>query len=167
MAVQIHVQPRFHEVMELNRWAWQQRIKGYIIVGFGLVMVVGCVLHSYLDENSPEPTPGVLAGGLFVLIGLSATRVAGAGTWLFKRAWRPYLVEVSPEGVAVTPEGQGRVFVGWELLKPYYETPNLLVLPIPATADAVAIPKRYCSEEELTELRELLTQQGKAAPATN
>jgi hypothetical protein len=167
MAVQIQVRPRFQDVMELNRWAWNQRIKGYVAVGGGIIIALISVVMWWVQDEGPGPLPGVLAGGMFVLIGLIATRVAGAGAWLFQRAWRPYLVEVGPEGVAVTPDGKERVAAGWDAFKPYYETPNLLVLPIRNVDDAVSIPKRCCSQEQLTELRQLLTGRGTPTPTAN
>jgi hypothetical protein len=167
MAVEVRIRFQFREVMELNRWDWSQRIKGYVGIGGGLFLMLLSVGVWSFRDNAPNLMPGVLAGVMFVLFGVFATRIAGAGTWLFKRPWRPFLVEVSQAGVAVTTEGKARVSVGWEVFKPHYETPNLLVLPLRSGADAVAIPKRCCDEKQLAELRELLTRQSAATPAPN
>jgi hypothetical protein len=156
MPVRIHIQPRFQEVIELNRWAWEQRLKGYIIIALGIALVITGVGVSFVQENGPDPFPVILFGGIFILMGMAATTLAGVGAWVHKRGWRPYLVEVSSEGVAVTTEGSERVEAGWEAFKPFYETPNLLVLPIRNVNDSVAIPKRCCSHEQLSEVRNLL-----------
>jgi hypothetical protein len=167
MAVQVRIFPEFQDVLELNTWAWPQRVKGYIAVGFGLLMALGCVVDWAVRENAPNPLLGVGAGVMFILIGLIATRLTALGAWLRRSARRPYLVEVSPEGVAVTNEGKERACAGWEPFKPYYETPNLLVLPIRHAGDALMIPKRCCSAEQLAELRDLLTQRGTPIHTTN
>jgi hypothetical protein len=98
-----------------------------------------------------------LGGAFFLTLGLLATRIAGVGAWLFRGAKGLWSLEMSVQGVRVTV-GEEHYEAGWEAFKPFYETPNLIVIPIRGIGDGLMIPKRCC-EGLLDEIRDLLARQ--------
>jgi len=148
--------------MEVNRWEFTQRLKGYLTMGLGaFISIVG--LHVWIVQDRPGAPGVVLIGGLFGLLGIFATRIAGICAWLFKTDKRSYTLEFgSGDGVKVTIDGEQRG-LEWGIFAPCYKTPNLLVLPFLKSADGLIIPKRCCEPGELELLRELLARRAKSA----
>jgi hypothetical protein len=145
--------------MELNRWALEQRLKGYAGMALGGLMFVAGVWVWLFQDRQEAAAAVIFAGGLFFLLGFLATRIAGLGAWLFKTDKRPYSLEFIPErGIKATIASEQNE-APWSAFGPFYETPRLIVLPFRSRADALMVPKRCCEEGQLAELRSLLTRQ--------
>jgi hypothetical protein len=153
--MQFSIDPRFREVLELNWTSRVQRIKMWIVIGVGAFMLC-CAGWLHFVDAEPEKAAEIWPWGIvFALIGLSAPLLAAAGAWIWQGARKSYAVELDEEKIRLT-WGEETADLGWELVERYYETQNLVVLVLSRWIDAVSIPKRVTTQEQLTDLLELL-----------
>ncbi len=142
------------DIMELNRSARDQRIGGWIVVLMGIAMMLVGISVAIFPSDKAAPMEFFPWAIIFVVLGLSTTRIAGFGAWFLKvRRAPPYEIEINQDGLAFLNGGQP-VVVAWTNFSRWFETKNLLVLLAPE--DAVAIPKRGTNCTEIEELANLV-----------
>jgi hypothetical protein len=141
------------DILELNRSIREQRLKAWLVTVLGLVALVVAAWLAAFRKNQPDATPVFVSAAVLLLLGAFTTRLAGLGAWLLKARRTPYALEVTPEGLAFVDE-HDEALLQWPRFSRWYQTPNLLVLV--AAGDALAVPKRSCSEAEWTELLALV-----------
>lgn len=143
------------DVLELNRTSREQRLKGWLAAGFGILQLVLAACFLLAGDRWELARGLVIPGVLFLLIGLAAPTLAGLGTWFFRHPRRPFTLEFVPSGVFVEDQGN-RDHLEWGVVERWYQTTNLIVLVIPG--DAIAVPKRCCSAEDLMVLVRIIEQ---------
>src|SRR5262245_51642971 len=123
------IQPTFADIMEFNRWDPRQRLIAYLVGGgLGACSLVAGLYFWLLEGDVAQGLRFRVVAVIFLVIGAVMPRVGGLGSWLL-RYHQPWSLETNEEGVVHTATG-GEVRVKWEALGRFYETPNLIVLPL-------------------------------------
>ena len=142
----------FSEVMELNKYAPEVRLKGYMTFGIGvIVLLVGSITLLFNHDDSKWILL-LWSVGLCFMMGIIVTRLAGLGAWI--RSSRPLLSFEFSLVTALVKIDDEAIELGWESCGYFYETPNLIVLRVPG--DSFAIPKRAGGSDDILLLLRLL-----------
>src|SRR5690349_4148244 len=77
----------FTEVLALNRWSRELRIKGWIAIALGLLFVLSPFIFWMCGIDFDLEWDLVIAkwGGVWILLGLLTPTIAGIGAWFLKR----------------------------------------------------------------------------------
>lgn len=142
----------FNEIMELNKYAPEVRLKANLILSFAVISLLIGSITLLLNHDDSKWIPFLGSIGIWILVGIMTTRVAGLGAWI--RSMRPLLnIQFSKATVSVKIDKE-TIDLGWETCGYFYETPNLIVLRVPG--DSIAIPKRVCGSNDILLLLRLL-----------
>jgi hypothetical protein len=111
------------DIMETNCSAFEQRIKGWLVLAMAFsLIIIGFVVSLYDGDQTM-----LFVGLPFLALGLLGTRIAGIGAWFLKaRRSSSYDIEVSETGITffeVSPPTNA----AWEIFLRWVETKNLIL----------------------------------------
>lgn len=156
--LQLTFQNTLADVIECNRILREQRVKAYLILGFGGVVILLGLFQIFLKEDQ-KGNMVLLSGLIFLVLGLLTTRLAGFGAWILKTRNRFFSFKLDKGGV-IQEEMDGQFHFEWKLFSRWNQTKNLILVVTASNLftppDVVIIPKRCCCDEELKILQALL-----------
>jgi hypothetical protein len=151
--LRLHFQHNVKDILELNRNAREQRLAAGVVGLTAVGLSLTGLWMAFRQDADPSPIPVFVAAAFIFIIAIIATRLAGLGAWLLKTQKVPFELEIDARGVTFIDQAEPAL-VGWEHFRRWFMTPNLLALA--TSQDALAIPRRCCSDPEWEQLQQIV-----------
>lgn len=133
------------DIVELNRYAFEQRVKGWVAAGVAVMVAFVGTLVWIRDGEFPGVVYFIAA--LFLGMSLGGTRLAGLGAWIRTPKIEGEF-EIDDRGVEYLHCNGPQI--DWRAMSRWFTTPNLIVLAVPG--DMIAIPRRCFDDVAWNEL---------------